>query len=97
MPSIENSKQMARDYLKAFAEGDEAWFRQHIAPEYRRNDPGLPFEVRGPEGVKQLSDGFRAGILLDRTWQSKLSASSMPEATETSTAPRRLTWQASLM
>lgn len=62
MTSIENNKQMARDYLKAFAEGDEAWFRQHIAPEYRRNDPGLPFEVRGPEGVKQLSDGFRAGI-----------------------------------
>lgn len=57
-----DNKQLTRDYLDAFAGGDEAWFRQHIAPEFRRNDPGLPFEVRGPEGVKQLADGFRAGI-----------------------------------
>lgn len=62
MTSIENNKQITRAYIKAFGEGDEAWFRQHIAPDYRRNDPGLPFEVRGPEGVKQLSNGFRAGI-----------------------------------
>jgi len=36
--------------------------RRHIAPEFRRNDPGLPFEVRGPEGVTQLVGGFRSGI-----------------------------------
>ena len=62
MASIEANKQLARDYIKAFAVGDEAFFRQHIAPDFRRNDPGLPFEVRGPEGVKQLSDGFISGI-----------------------------------
>jgi predicted ester cyclase len=62
MASTENNKQMACDYIKAFGVGDDTWFRRHIAPEFRRNDPGLPFEVRGPEGVKQLADGFLAGI-----------------------------------
>ena len=62
MASTEENKQLARDYIKAFAAGDEAWLRRHIAPEFRRNDPGLPLEVRGPEGVTQLVAGFRAGI-----------------------------------
>ena len=62
MASTDENKQLARDYLDAFAAGDEDWFRRHIAPEFRRNDPGLPFEVRGPEGVKQLVEGFHAGI-----------------------------------
>ncbi len=62
MAGTEENKQIARDYLKAFVERDEAWFRRHIAPEFRRNDPGLPFEVRGPEGVKQLVDGLHSGI-----------------------------------
>jgi predicted ester cyclase len=62
LASIEANKQLARDYLDAFAAGDEAWFRQHIAPGFRRNGPGLPFEVRGPEGVAQLAGGFRSGI-----------------------------------
>jgi predicted ester cyclase len=60
--STEENKQIARDYMKAFMQGDEAWLRRHIAPEFRRNDPGRPFEVRGPEGVKQLVDGFLSGI-----------------------------------
>jgi predicted ester cyclase len=62
MASTEANKQMACEYIKAFGEGDEAWLRRHIAPEFCRNDPGLPFEVRGPDGVKQLADGFLAGI-----------------------------------
>ena len=62
MASTEENKQLARDYIKAFAVGDEAWLRQHVAPEFRRNDPGLPFEVRGPEGVTELVAGFRSGI-----------------------------------
>lgn len=62
MASTEENKRIARDYIEAFAAGDEAWLRRHVAPEFRRNDPGLPFEVRGPEGVKQLADGLRAGL-----------------------------------
>ena len=62
LASTEVNKQLARDYIMAFGEGDEAWLRRHIAPEFRRNDPGLPFEVRGPEGVTQLVGGFRSGI-----------------------------------
>ena len=32
--------------------------RAHIAPTFVRHDPGLPFEVRGPEGVMQLHDAL---------------------------------------
>lgn len=52
MADTEANKQLARDYIAAFAAGDEAWLQRHIAPDFRRNDPRLPFEVRGPEGVK---------------------------------------------
>jgi predicted ester cyclase len=32
--------------------------QRHIAPGFVRHDPGLPFEVRGPEGVKKLHDAL---------------------------------------
>jgi len=35
---------------------------KHIAPEFKRHDPGLPFQVVGPEGVKQLADALHPGI-----------------------------------
>jgi len=35
---------------------------EHIAPGFVRHDPGLPFEVRGPEGVRQLADVFHAAF-----------------------------------
>jgi predicted ester cyclase len=60
--SIEANKQLARDYFKAFLAADEGWWKEHIAPTFRRNDPGLPFEVKGPEGVKQLADALLPGI-----------------------------------
>ena len=31
---------------------------RHIAPDFVRHDPGLPFEVRGPQGVTQLHDAL---------------------------------------
>ena len=58
----ETNKQLARDYFQAFLERDEAWWEAHIAPEFRRNDPGLPFEVIGPAGVKRLADALHPGI-----------------------------------
>lgn len=54
--SLEINKQLCRDYFTAFAAGDSAWMERHIAPGFVRHDPGLPFEVRGPAGVKQLHD-----------------------------------------
>lgn len=54
--SLEANKQLCRDYFKAFLAGDTAWMKRHIAPSFVRHDPGLPFEVRGPEGVAKLHD-----------------------------------------
>lgn len=54
--SLEDNKQLVRDYFKAFLEKDVAWFKDHIEPGFRRHDPGLPFEVVGPEGVERLAD-----------------------------------------
>jgi glutathione S-transferase len=58
----EYNKQLARDYFKAFLAADQAWWTAHIAPTFRRHDPGLPFEVVGPQGVKQLADALLPGI-----------------------------------
>ena len=56
--SLESNKQLCRDYFKAFLAGDTAWMERHIAADFVRHDPGLPFEVRGPAGVKQLHDAL---------------------------------------
>ena len=62
MPATDANKQLACDYFKAFLAADETWWRDHIAAEFRRHDPGLPFEVVGPEGVKRLADALLPGI-----------------------------------
>ena len=54
--SLEANKQLCRDYFTAFLAGDTAWMARHIAPDFVRHDPGLPFEVRGPDGVQRLHD-----------------------------------------
>ena len=53
---LEENKQLCRDYFAAFLARDTDWMERHIAPEFVRHDPGLPFEVRGPAGVAQLHD-----------------------------------------
>ncbi len=58
MTTLESNKQLCRDYFKAFLVKDEAWMRTHIAPTFVRHDPGLPFAVKGPEGVMQLHDAL---------------------------------------
>jgi predicted ester cyclase len=52
----DRNKQIARDYFKAFATQDRAWLDEHVAAHYVRQDPNLPFEVVGPDGVMQLGD-----------------------------------------
>lgn len=56
--NLESNKQLCRDYFEAFLARDTAWMQRHIAPTFVRHDPGLPFEVRGPEGVAQLHDAL---------------------------------------
>lgn len=56
--SLESNKQLCRDYFKAFLARDTEWMAKHIAPTFVRHDPGLPFEVRGPEGVAKLHDAL---------------------------------------
>jgi len=53
---LEANKQLTRDYFQAFLKGDTAWMKAHIAPTFIRHDPGLDFEVKGPEGVAKLHD-----------------------------------------
>ncbi|MGJ4949770.1 ester cyclase [Bradyrhizobium sp. HKCCYLS20291] len=54
----ETNKQICRDYFKAFLARDAAWMGKHVAKTFVRHDPGLDFEVRGPEGVLQLHDAL---------------------------------------
>lgn len=58
MSTQELNKQLCRDYFAAFLKGDTDWMARHIAPGFVRHDPGLPFEVKGPAGVKQLHDAL---------------------------------------
>lgn len=62
MATTDDNKQLVREYFRAFLQRDEAWWRAHVAPSFVRHDPGLPFEVRGPEGVRQLADALLPGI-----------------------------------
>ena len=62
MSATPDNKQLVRDYFTAFLAADETWWRERIAPTFKRHDPGLPFEVGGPAGVKQLADALLPGI-----------------------------------
>jgi predicted ester cyclase len=56
MTTTDTNKQICRDYFKAFLTRDAGWMQKHVAKTFVRHDPGLDFEVRGPEGVLQLHD-----------------------------------------
>ncbi|KMO41940.1 hypothetical protein VQ02_04510 [Methylobacterium variabile] len=60
--STDANKDLARAYFTAFLERDEAWWQQHIAPDFVRHDPGLDFTVRGPEGVRRLGEVLHCGV-----------------------------------
>ena len=62
MATTDDNKQLVREYFRAFLQRDEAWWRARVALSFVRHDPGLPFEVRGPEGVRQLADALLPGI-----------------------------------
>ena len=56
--SLESNKQLCRDYFTAFLARDVDWMERHIHADFIRNDPGLPFEVKGPAGVANLHDAL---------------------------------------
>ncbi|MEY2718600.1 MAG: ester cyclase [Betaproteobacteria bacterium] len=58
MNTLERNKKICRDYFTAFLNRDADWMNHHIAPDFVRHDPGLPFQVKGPEGVLQLHDAL---------------------------------------
>ena len=62
MSDRDADRQLCRDYFDAFRRADEAWWAAHISPDFVRHDPGLPFVVRGPAGLKQLADTLLPGI-----------------------------------
>ncbi len=60
--STDANKDLARAYFTAFLDRNEAWWQRHIAPDFVRHDPGLDFEVRGPEGVRRLGEVLHGGV-----------------------------------
>ena len=66
MASPNENKQLAKDYFRAFQAHDEEWWARHISPDFVRHDPGLPFEVRGVDGVRPTDLVARAGGALSR-------------------------------
>ena len=56
MSDREHSKRIAVEYFTAFVVGDAAWWRANVAPDFKRHDPGLPYELVGPAGLQRHHD-----------------------------------------
>jgi hypothetical protein len=52
----EHNRRVARDYFDAFVKGDTAWWKQNVLPGFKRHDPGLPYDVVGPDGLQHHHD-----------------------------------------
>jgi steroid delta-isomerase-like uncharacterized protein len=56
-------KSIVTEYAEeVFNHGNLAAVDKYIAPDYLRHDPGVPFEIRGPEGIRQLVGGYRVAF-----------------------------------
>jgi predicted ester cyclase len=60
--SLEDNKRITLEYFDAFVKGDKAWWARHVAPTFRRHDPGLPYEVIGPAGLQHHHDVLLTGV-----------------------------------
>ena len=60
--SIEENKRIALEYFDAFVKGDKDWWAKHVAPGFRRHDPGLPYVVVGPKGLQHHHDVLLTGV-----------------------------------
>lgn len=59
MSAEDNKAIVARYSEDVWNSGNLATVEDYIAVDYVRHDPGIPMEVRGPEGIKQLVRVFR--------------------------------------
>ena len=59
---IEKNKRVALEYFDAFVAGDKAWWEKNVAPDFRRHDPGLPYQVIGPPGLQHHHDVLLTGV-----------------------------------
>lgn len=56
-------KATIRQYAEeVWNQGNLAVIDTYIAPDYLRHDPGVPMEIRGPEGIKQLAMMYRSAF-----------------------------------
>ena len=62
MSGSDGNKRVAREYFPAFIAGDRAWWERNVRPDFRRHDPGLPYEVAGIAGLKHHHDVLLAGV-----------------------------------
>lgn len=60
---VEDNKSVVMRYAQeVLIAGNLALVEDFISPDYVRHDPGIPMEIRGPQGVKQLATAFRAAF-----------------------------------
>lgn len=62
MSNREKNKRVAVEYFDAFVSGDEAWWAANVSPSFKRHDPGLPYEVVGPAGLRHHHNVLLAGV-----------------------------------
>jgi len=62
MADKEHDKRVAVEYFDAFVKGDTAWWAANVAPNFKRHDPGLPYEVVGPAGLQHHHDVLLKGV-----------------------------------
>lgn len=62
MPGDDLKAILRRFVDEVFNGGNLDAIEQFIAPSYIRHDPGLPMEVRGPDGVRQYIAMFRTAF-----------------------------------
>jgi steroid delta-isomerase-like uncharacterized protein len=59
MSTGDNKAIVTRFSADVWNSGNLATVEDYIAADYIRHDPGIPMQVRGPEGIKQLVRVFR--------------------------------------
>ena len=60
--SVAENKRVAREYFDAFVKGDKDWWARHVAADFLRHDPGLPYAVIGPAGLQHHHDVILGGV-----------------------------------
>jgi len=61
--SAKEHKALVKQYAEqVWTQGRIEVADKYVGSDYLRHDPGIPFEVRGPEGIKQLVPMYRAAF-----------------------------------